>query len=117
MPEDKPSMPEAGGDAAPQKLSKLKSQQHMMMWLLVGLVALLLAGAGYLWWQLQAAKKDVNQLNKDKQQLQQRVDSLGLQADDSSDQAAAGSELTACTYTPGASFKDNIKAALDSQNT
>ena len=63
--------------------------------------------------QLQSSKDKEQQLNKEKQQLQQQVDEL--KKDDGS--AAGGTEETACTYTPSASFKENIKAALDSKNT
>lgn len=63
--------------------------------------------------QLQSSKDKEQQLNKDKQQLQQQVDQL--KKDDGS--GAAGIEESACTNTPSASFKENIKAALDTENT
>src|SRR5688572_13839218 len=87
--------------------------KHWAMWVLAALVLLLLAGGGYLWMQLQSSKDKEQQLNKDKQQLQQQLDQL--KKDDGGD--AAGIEESACTNTPSASFKENIKAALDTENT
>lgn len=104
-----------GGDASPERANKLKAHNKTATWLLVAAVVLLLAGAGYLWWQLQSAKKAADQLNREKQQLQSQLNSRDQEDDDAA--AAGGTEETACTYTPGATLKDNIKAALDSKNT
>lgn len=102
-----------GGDAEPGRASKLKTQHSAIMWILAALVVLLLAGAGYLWWQLQAAKDAEQQLNKDKQQLQEQVDKLKKSAATTTDEATE----QACSYKPTTAMKDNIKAALDTKNT
>jgi type II secretory pathway pseudopilin PulG len=112
MEENQPQ--QLGGDASPERVGKIKTQHKALTWVLIVLVVLLLAGAGYLWWQLQSAKKTAEQLDREKQQLQSQVDAQGEESDES---AAGGTEETACTYTPGATLKDNIKAALDTQNT
>lgn len=117
MEPDKPAQSAAGGDAAPERMSKIKSHNKTMTWVLAAAVVLLLAGAGYLWWQLQSAKKAADQLSKEKQQLQSQVDSLKQEDGDDAGAAAGGTEETACTYTPGTTLKDNIKAALDTKNT
>ena len=100
-------------ESKPQIVKLKPVHKHWATWVLAALVLLLLAGGGYLWMQLQSSKDKEQQLNKEKQQLQQQVDEL--KKDDGS--AAGGTEETACTYTPSASFKENIKAALDSKNT
>ncbi|HEY5806042.1 MAG TPA: hypothetical protein VIS56_01485 [Candidatus Saccharimonadales bacterium] len=90
-----------------------------IMWLLVAVLVLLLAGAGYLWWQLKAEKDAKQKLQKDKQQLQEQIDKLKKSADKSAD-AAPAEEADAeevCSDTPTTTMKDNIKAALDSKNT
>ncbi|MGH7158348.1 MAG: hypothetical protein ACREGD_04770 [Candidatus Saccharimonadales bacterium] len=102
------------GDAALNKDNKSKSRRNAIVWLLAVLVVLLLAGAGYLWWQLQACKKAEQQLNIDKQQLQEQVDALKKQASTSPDKTE---DKQACNDTPSDTMKENIKAALDSKNT
>lgn len=114
--EEQKPIGEPGGDASPAKVSKFKGQHKAMMWVLALLVVLLLAGGGYLWWQLQASKDAEQKLQNEKQQLQEQVDKLKKSAAAPAE-AAGGTELTACTYTPSTTFKDNIKAALDSKNT
>ena len=69
-------------------------------------------GAAYLWWQLKACNDNEKQLKKDKQQLQQQIDQLKKEAN-----ATPAQPAQACNDTPTASMKENIKAALDSQNT
>lgn len=114
--EDQQQAVPPGGDAAPNKVSKIKNQKKITLWVLIILLILLLSGAGYLWWQLQACKDVERQLKKDKQQLQQQVDKLKKQAN----AAPADAEVEidpACNDTPTAAMKENIKAALDSKNT
>lgn len=81
------------------------------VWLLVLLVVLLLAAAGYLWWQLQGSKTREQQLKKDKQQLQTKIDTL--QGKNTSHRMLSPT----CNNTPSDSLKENIKAALDTKNT
>ena len=88
-----------------------KQNKKWPMWLLIVLVLLLLGAAGYLWWQLQACQDNEAKLKKDKQQLQQQVDTLKAA------KQASNAEELACNDTPSASMKENIKAALDSKNT
>lgn len=90
--------------------------KHWATWILTLLFILSLAGNGFLWMQLQAVREDKNQLQQEKQQLQQQIDQLKAD-DDKAEQAEEGSELSACSYKPSATFKENIKAALDSKNT
>jgi hypothetical protein len=93
-----------------------KAKKGNMATLLLGLLAVvLLAASGYLWMQLQSAKDDNAALQKDKQTLQGKLDALGA-ADDT--QAASPSPSPqACNDIPSTSMKDNIKAALDTENT
>lgn len=89
------------------------------MWLLTALVLLLLAAVAYFGWQLRASQEDKKELQKDKQQLQSQVDKLTGKQDDKKEKSQAKSEdkAVACNDTPSASFKENIKAALDTENT
>ncbi len=87
-------------------------RKKWLCWLLVALLLLLLLGAGYLWWQLKVCKDNENRLNKDKRQLQQQIDTLKKAA-----AATPAQPQLACNNTPSSSMKENIKAALDSQNT
>lgn len=101
-PQDSESKPKIGANKPVHK--------HWATWLLAALVLLLLAAGAYLWMQLQTSKSAESQLKKDKQQLQQQLDQL-------KSAAKPAGQAVACTYAPSADFKDNIKAALDSQNT
>lgn len=95
----------------PQVVKLKPVHKHWATWLLAVLVLLLLAAGGYLWMQLQASKDKEQQLNKDKQQLEQQIDKL------KGEDGGAAAEEVACTYSPSTGFKDNIKAALDTENT
>ncbi len=97
----------------PQQQVKITPAHNTLTWVLVGLVVLLLAGSGYLWIQLSSSKKEVDDLKKKNQALQSQIDLQKGEEPKKDD----GDDKTACTYTPAAAFKDNIKAALDSENT
>ena len=89
-----------------------------LAWALAVLLVLALAAGGFLGWQLMAAKDKEQQLNQEKQQLQQQIDEL-KQAEGTEETAnAAGSgNMETCNDTPSGELKANIKAALDSKNT
>jgi cytoskeletal protein RodZ len=107
-------MDEHNNQEKPKSEKFTKDKKWLTCWLLIALLLLLLLGAGYLWWQLQMCKDSEQKLKNDKQQLQQQVDKL-TKADSASTAQAQSSQ--ACNDTPSASMKENIKAALDSQNT
>jgi hypothetical protein len=90
------------------------AKKPWLMWLLTALVVLLLAASGFLWQQLQA-ESDKNAA------LQAQVNELRSQENDESADAEAAEpveeEAQACNDTPSVAMKENIKAALDSQNT
>jgi cytoskeletal protein RodZ len=87
------------------------ANKKWLTWLLIILVLLLLATAGYLWWQLKVCNDKDAQLTKDKQQLQAQLDK---QKESS---ATSPASQATCNDTPSDSLKENIKAALDSKNT
>jgi cytoskeletal protein RodZ len=103
-----PKTPSEPKDKAPH-------QKKWMLWLLILIILLLLGAAGYLWWQWRLCINEDKALKKDKQQLQTQIEELKKQA--AAQAAKPAAKPTVCNDTPTASRKENIKAALDSQNT
>jgi len=101
-------------EVKPQVAAVHPGSKKWVTLLLALLIVIFAAGGGYLWMELQDSKDSERLLNQEKRLLQQQVEQL--QTSESSS-AAAGTEETACTYSPSTSFTDNIKAALDSKNT
>jgi hypothetical protein len=96
-----------------EKTSLKKKNKEWIKWLLIILALLLLLGAAaYFWWQWQECRKNEESLKKDKQQLQSQIDTLSK-----ADSTTAETPAAACTDSPTAFYKENIKAALDTKNT
>lgn len=97
-----------------QPQNKRTSKKPWAIWLLVILVLLLIATAGYLWWQLQNATDSKKALEQDKQQLQSQINKLNKA---NAQKNISKDTDVACNDTPDTLFKENIKAALDTENT
>lgn len=72
----------------------------------------LLAVIGWLWWQLKACLDKEAALQKEKTDLQSQVENLKSQQ-----AAASGATPAPCSATVTAALKDNIKDAVQSDNT
>jgi hypothetical protein len=93
---------------------KKESVRQWLLWLLIAATVLLLAASGYLWWLLQEANKVEDDLRRVNTSLLKRIDQLEAETKQDS---SAESDDQACNDTPTQELKDNIKAALDTENT
>lgn len=105
----------------PQEIQANKPSNHKpLLYVLGSAVGVLVITVGLLLWQWQAAMVINTAAKKDNQQLQSKIDDLTKQlalAKTSAGTSSAPSAATPCNNTPSAALKENIKAALDTQNT
>jgi cytoskeletal protein RodZ len=88
---------------------KESKQKKWLLGLVITLLVVLLGGMGYMWWLVQEANEREDDLKKTNQMLQAEVDALKAEA--------AKEPAPACNNVASDAMKENIKAALDTENT
>jgi hypothetical protein len=101
-------------EAKSKPKNKQDSRKRLLCWLTVILIVVLVASLGYFWWLIQEANDREDKLKEANQALQEQLDELAGQ---NAAEAVAEADAQACNDTASATMKENIKAALDTENT
>jgi len=104
--------PESEKSKLPMTIGKAKA--NTSKWLSIVLALLLVAALAFLAWYWMQAEADKKRLTDERAQLQSQLDSLKYQNANKDNPVAVDKT---CHDTATAAMKENIKAALDSQNT
>lgn len=92
-----------------------KKKSHLNFWLNIVLVVLLVASLAFSAWYWCTAEAKIKNLEDQKIQLQAQLDQLTTEAQEA--EVSGADTATPCNDTVSNSLAENIKAALDSQNT